>query len=161
MKLYEINREIEDLFESSVDKETGEISSDASAKLDELIKDKNQKILNTAKFIKNRTAFVEAMRAEMKALQARVRSEEVRMEWLENYAKTYMAHGEKYEDAQCAVSLRKSSRVDVKDINLIPADYKKEKIEITADKKAIGDAIKSGKIVDGAVVVDTYSMQIK
>lgn len=161
MNLYEINKEILDLIDNCVDRETGEIAIDANERLDGLLKDKNQKIINTAKFIKNRLAFVEMMKQEVKHLQARVKSEESRMEWLETYAKNYMVHGEKYEDPQVSVSLRKSSRVDVLNMDLIPQEFKRVNIEVSADKKAIGDAIKSGKEISGAIVADAYSIQIK
>ena len=61
MNLYQIDQQIENLIQASVDLETGEILPDASTKLDALIQDKNQKIINTAKYIKNRSAFVDAM----------------------------------------------------------------------------------------------------
>lgn len=161
MKLYEINREIEDLIENSVDHETGEIAPDVNERLDALIQDKNQKIINAAKYIKNRSAFVEAMRDEVKKLQARIKSEETKCFWLEGYARAFMDHGVKYEDSQCCVSLRRASRVEVLDLEKIPTDFKKEKVEILADKKLIADAIKGGKQVEGACLVDAYSLQIK
>lgn len=161
MNLYQINSEITALIDSSVNSETGEISSDISAKLDQLIDQKDQKIINSAKYIKNRSAFVDAMKAEIKALQERVKSEEKKIEYLEGYAKTFMVHGEKYEDSQCCVSLRKSQRVDVLDINLVPQEYKKEKVEITADKKLIADALKSGAVIAGTKLTENYSLSIK
>ena len=161
MNLYQIDQQIENLIQASVDLETGEILPDASTKLDALIQDKNQKIINTAKYIKNRSAFVDAMKGEVRALSERIRSEESRMSWLEDYAKHYMAYGEKYEDPQCVVSLRRASRVEVGDINLIPDNYKREKVKVSADKKAIAEAIKSGSTVNGAQLIETFSLQIK
>lgn len=161
MNLYQIDQQIEALIQESVDLETGEILPDASAKLDVLIQDKNQKIINTAKFIKNRSAFVDAMKGEIKKLSERIKSEESKMSWLEDYVKHYMAYGEKYEDPQCVVSLRKTSRVEVGDINLIPSNYRREKVEVSADKKAIAEAIKSGSTVNGAQLIETFSLQIK
>lgn len=161
MNLYQINSEITALIDSSVNPETGEISSDVSTRLDQLLEQKDQKIINSAKYIKNRAAFVDAMKSEIKSLQERVKSEERKIEYLEGYAKAFMTHGEKYEDAQCCVSLRKSQRVDVLDINLVPQEYKKEKIEITADKKLIADALKAGAQIEGAKLTEGYSLQIK
>ena len=161
MNLYAISKNIEEFIESVVDPETGEISEDACSRLDAMFEQRDQKILNTAKFIKDRSAFIETMKAERKSLADRIERESRNLEWLGDYAKYYMERGKKYEDAQCSVSLRRSSRVEIDDINLIPAFFKKEKVEITADKKLIGDAIKNGEAIDGARVVENYSLQIK
>lgn len=161
MNLYQINNQITDLIDSAVDIETGEIAEDVSSKIDALIAEKDQKILNCAKYIKNRSAYVDAIRQEIKSLQERAKREEKKLEWLEGYVKNFMVHGEKYEDAQCAVSLRRSARVDIVDLNVIPAEFKKEKIEVVADKKLITDAIKNGQEVAGAKLTENYSLAIK
>lgn len=161
MNLYQISKNIEDFIESVVDPETGEISEDASARLDSFYQERDQKILSTAKFIKNKSAFIEAIKSERQALAEREKREERRLEWLEGYVRSHMEPGKKYEDAQCSVSLRRSSRVEVIDLNLIPSNYKKEKVDVSPDKKAIGDAIKNGEAIKGARVVENYSLQIK
>lgn len=161
MNLYAISKNIEEFIESVVDPETGEISEDASARLDSFYEERDQKILNTAKYIKNRSAYIDAIKSEMKSLADRAKREERKIEWLGDYAKSFMDPCKKYEDAQCSVSLRRSSRIEISSLTFLPVIYKKTKVEVVADKKAIGDAIKNGEEIPGACVVENYSLQIK
>lgn len=52
-------------------------------------------------------------------------------------------------------------KVDIWDLDKIPAEYKRTTILIEPDKKAIGDAIKSGKEVDGAILQTGQSLRIR
>ena len=55
---------------------------------------------------------------------------------------------------------RKSSSVQVDDINSLPAEYKTVKVTEAADKKAIKDAIKSGKEITGCSIVENLNLKI-
>ena len=55
---------------------------------------------------------------------------------------------------------RKSSSVQVDDINSLPAEFKKVKVTETADKKAIKYAIKSGKEITGCSIVENLNLKI-
>ncbi len=58
-------------------------------------------------------------------------------------------------------SLRKSEAVSVDDMALLPKDFIKTKIEESADKTAIKQAIKSGQDVPGATIEARMNVQIK
>lgn len=47
------------------------------------------------------------------------------------------------------VAKRKSSFVDIKDETLIPSQYKKEKVEISIDKKSLSKVLKEGTEIPG------------
>ena len=55
---------------------------------------------------------------------------------------------------------RKSSSVQVDDINSLPSEFKTIKITETADKKAIKDAIKAGKEIEGCSIVENLNLKI-
>ena len=55
---------------------------------------------------------------------------------------------------------RKSSAVNVEDINSLPTEYKTIKVTEAADKKAIKDAIKAGKDVPGCSIVENLNLKI-
>jgi hypothetical protein len=55
---------------------------------------------------------------------------------------------------------RKSSSVQVDDINSLPAEFKTVKVTEAADKKAIKDAIKSGKEITGCLIVENLNLKI-
>lgn len=55
---------------------------------------------------------------------------------------------------------RKSSSVQVDDVNSLPSEYKTVKVTEAADKKAIKDAIKAGKEIDGCSIVENLNLKI-
>ena len=57
--------------------------------------------------------------------------------------------------------LRRTFTTEVEDVTLLPKEYKTVKVEEQPDKKAIKEAIKSGKEVPGAKLVENISLQIK
>ena len=65
------------------------------------------------------------------------------------------------ESPRCKVSYRKSSSVEVPDINALDKDYVTETIEIKPNKVAIKEALKEGKTVEGAEIVERQNLLIK
>ena len=59
------------------------------------------------------------------------------------------------------LSLRRSESVEVINQDQLPECFVKAKTTYTPDKVAIKDAIKSGLTVEGAVIVENFSLQIK
>jgi hypothetical protein len=59
------------------------------------------------------------------------------------------------------LSLRRSESVEVINQDQLPDAFVKSKTTYTPDKVAIKDAIKSGLTVEGAVIVENFSLQIK
>ena len=55
---------------------------------------------------------------------------------------------------------RKSSSVQVDDINSLPSEFKTVKVTEAADKKAIKDALKAGKKVEGCSIVNNLNLKI-
>ena len=55
---------------------------------------------------------------------------------------------------------RKSSSVNVEDVNSLPTEFKTVKVTEAADKKAIKDAIKAGVDVPGCSIIENLNLKI-
>lgn len=182
--LYEIRAEIENIIDNSliVDEETGEIltgiiindetgkyeAGDASEQLQALQMQETEKIENIACFIKNLDAEAGDLKEEEKQLARRRKTKEKKAEYLKNYLRFYLksTNKNKFETAKCALSLRRSSRVDILDAAAVEAyavaqpevlRYKEPEINRTYIKKLI----QSGVEVPGALMVETENLIIK
>ena len=108
MKLYEIDRAIEELT-SSFDPETGEALFDEAA-FEALALQREQAIEDLALSVKNYTAEAKAIREEAAALSERARRAEKSAESAKRYL-AYVLNGEKYSSPRASVSWRRSTSV--------------------------------------------------
>jgi hypothetical protein len=67
----------------------------------------------------------------------------------------------KIETPLMVLSLRKSEETIITDETIVAGEYMREKITLTPDKTAIKKAIKEGKKVEGAEVIEKQNLQIK
>lgn len=151
--LYEIDQRILSL----IDEETGEITD--FEQLDKLQLERNIKIENIALWIKNLKSEEESYKAEKQNFEDRQRQAKQRRESLERYLSNAL-NGEKFITSRVECSFRKSQRVEVKNINLLPIEFLKI-ADPEADKTSIKQAIKEGKEVAGARLVDALNLQIR
>jgi len=158
--LYEINKELQLSLSSMVDSD-GVIIEGMESKIDSLFEEKELKLLNCAKYIKNELAFIDMLKAEEKALNDRRKQIERRVEWMKQYVLSNMESGEKVKDSQAEISTRKSTSVNIIDASLLPEYCVKIIPETkTPDKNAIKKAFKSGT-VEGAEMIDKLNVSIK
>ena len=134
--LYEIDQSILAL----ADPETGEITD--FEKLEELQLEREAKIENVALWYKNLKAEAEMVKAEKQALEARQKACENKAERLRQYLESALA-GEKFTTTKVQCSFRNSTSVHITAPEQIATEYLRIKTE--PDKKAISEAIKSGK----------------
>lgn len=59
------------------------------------------------------------------------------------------------------ISVRRSEAVEVDQIDQLDSQYLTEKVTVSPDKVAIKKAIKEGKNVAGARIIENYNLQIK
>ena len=155
MTLYQINEAIM----ACVDAETGEIID--IDRLNELEMARDTKISNVACWIKDLKAEAEAIKAEKQALEKRQKAAENKAESLKQWL-LFALNGEKFKDARCSISYRKSERVVFSDnfpYSSLPAQFKKVTIE--PKKTEIKDYLKTGATIDGVELVPNTSIQIK
>ena len=151
MALYEINEEIT----NCIDPETGEVDAE---KLEALEMLRDEKIEGIALWIKDLKAEAEALKAEKQAFEKRQQAAEKKAESLKNYLTGYL-NGEKFKTVKCTVSFRKTQSVNIINVMDVPPMY--VNVEIKPDKNAIKAALKDGKKVSGAELVESTSCQIK
>lgn len=167
--LFKIDAGILELLENGfnlacVDPETGEIDEAKAAEyLEQLQIDREIKLDNIGKYIKNLDAEIIALKAQEQAFAARRKSKERKIETLKNsvLASLQAANQKKFETVNVAYSLRRSETVEVVEIEKLDKKYIKEKYEYSADKTAIKNAIKAGETVEGAVLVEKQNLQVK
>lgn len=152
--LYTINQEILNCIEL----ETGEITD--FDKFEALQIERNEKLENIALWVKNLLSESEALKAEEKAFAERRKSSESKAESLKRYLDSALK-GQKFNTTKVAISYRKSTSVDVLDVEKLPEAYRKTVTTVSADKTAIGAALKAGEFVDGATLVEKNNLSIK
>lgn len=152
--LYEIDQEIL----GCIDPETGEIA-DFEA-FDALQMERNKKIENIALWIKNLKAEAEGYKTEKQAFADRQKACENKAESLKNYLE-YVLSGTPFKTTLVAVSFRKTTKVEVDDIQAVPVEYLRYK-EPEVDKEAVKKALKdSTEEISGVHLVNGLSMSIK
>lgn len=162
MTLYEINKDlelcIEDIFRES--EETGEVSEESMERLAELKMLKDEKLEGCGCYIKNLNAEIAALKAEEKALETRRKAKEHRLDSMKSYVAS-MLGGEKWDSAKVSFSFRSSESVSIDDMSKLDPKYIKTKIETSADKTAIKNALKAGEKIEGCHLEKNSNLQIK
>lgn len=161
MTLYDIDQAILAL----VDPETGEILDyDAFS---ELKMAKEEKIEGMALWCKNLTAEAAAIRAEEISLAERRKGLEKKAASLKEYL-TELLSGTKFSTARVACSFRKTKSVEILDeaafIQEMQASQHFEYLKYsppTVNKTEITNAIKAGKEVPGAQLIEKNNLSIK
>lgn len=152
--LYEINQRIMEC----VDPETGELIDPES--LEALVMEKELKIENVALWIKNLQSDALAYKAEKEAFAKREAAANAKAESLKGWLAMALA-GQKFSSTRCAVSFRKSEKVEVDDVDSLPAELKTQKVTFDPDKKAIKALLKEGKEVSGCRLIESLNTHIK
>lgn len=163
MKLYEIDKEIEDaeiLIDEYAFEHDGDITDcPMDSILDGLKIDKDNKILQLASWYKNTKSDTEALERELKTMTARKKASKNKQERIKNYIQNNLSGGKKLSDYRCKVSWRRSSSVLVLcDVKKLPSKY--QKIEITAKVEDMKRAIKAGAEIEGVEISDKLNIQI-
>ena len=152
--LYEINEQLLNL----TDSETGEITDWSAFEALQLARD--EKIENIALYHKNLLAEAAALKAEEKSFAERRKRAENKAESLKKYLDSALA-GKKFGTVKVDISYRKSTSVDVQDVDKLPEEYRKTVTTVSADKVSIAKALKDGEEVEGATLVENNNIQIK
>lgn len=161
MRLYEIpfalRKELE-LIE--IDEETGEILG--ANNLDQIEGEAAEKIENTGLYVRELNAEIAALKVEADRLNERRRSLENKSERIKALLLPAVeAMGGKVKGAMLTVSIgtTKSVELDENALNILPDEFVRVKRE--ADKTAIKAAISSGRVIDGARIVENKSIRMR
>lgn len=162
MKLYEIPEEYRKVLEGvQVDEETGEIlGTDA---LVEFAGDLNETIKNTGLYLFELDSEAQQIDAQIKRLKARKDGMKRRAETLKNLMLDAMTSSglKKVSDPLVTVYLRKSTATIVDEMDILPKDLIRVKVETSPDLIAIGKKLKAGEVVPGAHLEERQNVNIK
>lgn len=156
--------EIEDLPEDIAAKLDGTAEAE-EALLQELESDKAAKLEACLAAYKNQKALAESIKAEKMALAKRQSAAENAQERIKALVKFLLTNenGElqKYVSAKHQVTFRSSEETDVSkcDLSKLPAEF--VKVEISAKKAELKQAIKAGQVFEGVEIVKKQNLQIK
>lgn len=160
INLYEVNELIDELTESLIDFETGEIDEAVLEQIENLEMEKEQVIENLSLKVKNIRAFVDALTNEKKSIESRIKTSTNRADRIENYIANAL-QGKPFSTSKCQISWRRSERVEIVNEESIPEEYMKYQTTSKPDKTLIKDALKNDKQVPGAMLVEKNNMSIK
>lgn len=162
MKLYEIPEEYRKVLEGvQVDEETGEIlGTDA---LVEFAGDLNETIKNTGLYLFELDSEAQQIDAQIKRLKARKDVMKRRADTLKNLMLDAMTSSglKKVSDPLVTVYLRKSTATIVDEMDILPKDLLRVKVETSPDLIAIGKKLKAGEVVPGAHLEERQNVNIK
>lgn len=162
MKLYEIPEEYRKVLEGvQVDEETGEIlGTDA---LVEFAGDLNETIKNTGLYLFELDSEAQQIDAQIKRLKARKDDMKRRADTLKNLMLDAMTSTglKKVSDPLVTVYLRKSTATIVDEMDILPKDLLRVKVETSPDLIAIGKKLKAGEVVPGAHLEERQNVNIK
>lgn len=154
MTLYDIDSRIKAIIDGLYDSvdENGEVGEVDFTELEQLQEDRKTKLENIALYIKNTEAEAKAIKAEEEKLAKRRKSLENKAERLRNLMITSMQASKEpmLETARCKAKLKDNEQTEILDLDSIPEEYIKVKVDRSADKTAIKKAIKAGEEVAGA-----------
>lgn len=161
MKIYQIPVAIRMVFdEAFVDEETGELIFDAQT-FAEVCESAEAKIANTARYIRECEAEIEAMKQAAKDIADRAKAKQNKLEWLKRTTVASLdALGRPVEEADIRVSTRKSESVEV-DESVLGKEWMVCKETWAPNKTALKHALKNGEPVEGARLVTNYNLAIK
>lgn len=163
LSLYNITNSFITLFEKAENGElTQEEIQEQGKDLALALKNKSTSIIG---YIRNLDLTSEAIKNEIDRLTTMKKAIDNKNTKFKEYVKQNMEELElqKIDTELGTLSIAKNpASVEVYDENMISDEYKKEKVTVTIDKTAIKNALKAGKDVQGArLVEDKTSLRIK
>ena len=157
MNLYQLKTEYQSALESLVvDEETGEILGiEALEAIKDDIKDK---LLNYGKYVKTLQAEASAYKQEKQRVEREIKKRDKKIEYLKSVISANLKDDDKIEDTQCKLNYRKTKRVTIDELDLLPDEF----IEYTpkVKKTELKLALVHGDI-SGARLETCQHLQIK
>lgn len=163
LSLYNITNDFIELFEK---KENGELSEEEfNEQGNTLAIDYKSKLTASIGYSRNLDLTSEAIKNEIDRLTTMKKAIDNKNAKFKEYVKQNMEELElqKIDTELGTLSIAKNpASVEIYDENMISDEYKKEKVTVTIDKTAIKNALKDGKEVQGArLIEDKTSLRIK
>lgn len=155
--------DLERLLMNSLDEETGEVDTVISNALDVKREEFESKALGVATLYRrfnNMSAEIKAEINRLKELLTRTERVEDRLENSLSEACQRLGYT-KIDGVRANISFRTSEQTIIDDVDQLPEEFKKVKIDIQPDKTKIKNGIKLGMNIPGAHVEQVKHIQIK
>jgi hypothetical protein len=161
MRLFEIVDSVQHILELGTDRETGEISNFTLKRLDEVGLTLDEKLVNTALYLKGVEAERDAVAKAAKELADRAKIHTRQADRLREYLRSNMERvgHEGLSDPRVKLGWRSSTAVVVDADASLPVELLC--VKTAPDKKAIGDLLKAGTEVEGCRLETRRNLQVK
>ena len=157
--LYSITEEQRYLL-SEIEQMEGEITPEMEEQLIITAHQLDSKSIAYLEVIKNRESFISTIDEEIKRLQQlKKTSENLVTRLKDNLLHAVITFGD-YEVGLSKFGTRKSTSVEVEDVNALPKEYKVIKVTEQADKNAIKKALQSGIEIEGCYLSFHLNLKI-
>jgi hypothetical protein len=157
--LYHIEKEYLEII-TQVDELQGELTPELEEALKINASQLQGKSIAYLEFIGSREELNTRVDAEIKRLQALKKQNNNLISNLKNRLLEAVKMFGSFEVGLTKFGTRKSTSVQVADVNSLPKEYKVVKLSEQADKKAIKDALKSGEVIEGCEIVESLNLKI-
>ena len=158
--IFEIGNEYQNII-ALIEQNNGEMSDD----LHEAYINSREELNNKAKayiyVIRNKENLISNIDAEIDRLKEMKKRTENEIDRIKNYLSMAVDTFGNFETGLHKISNRISKSVDIINLEELPKQFIKDKIEISADKNAIKKAIESGENISGVLLVTKSNLQIK
>jgi len=157
--LYQIETEYMELM-NTLEDNSGEITPEIEEALIINEKELNQKSISYLAVVKNKESFNTLIDDEIKRLQQLKKQNSTIISKLkDNLLQAVNLFGA-FEVGFNKFGTRKSSSVEVEDVNELPKEYKVVKVTEQADKAAIKKALQNGEKIPGCKIVEKKNLKI-
>ena len=165
MNLYEIDRRLDEIYNTAVDFETGVVNAEVLDEILALSMAREEKLENLALWWKNCSAEYDAIAKEVKTLQERAERLKRKKAWIGSVLERTL-NGQRFETAKVQVGYRKSTAVEIDDYDEFIEKYRntdmvREKVEVVPNRDEIKKRLKAGDEIMGAHLETHQNMQIK
>lgn len=164
LSLYELSSTYLEALDTLTDPEADLPIEVVNDTLEALGDEMENKAINVTKFLRNMEATAQAIKSAEAEMARRRKSLETRVTWMKSYLKGSMEHTgiTKIECPFFKIAIQNNPvSVNILNEKSIPDEYKAQVISWKIDKTAIKNAIKGGKNVPGATLVNGTRLAIK
>lgn len=160
MNLYEIDQQYKELQEI-IYLNDGELPEDLEEQFDKVCEDRNTKITNIIRFIRNLQSDSNKIDVEIERLSKMANTIQSKHDRLKKYLASVIGENNKWQSPEGVISWKKADSVKIIDERLIPITFIVTKETKTVDKRLVKESIKAGNNVPGAEIETNNHMQIK